>query len=154
MATTLDGGSIGEQAGGSRIGRLDLVLAIACLSILAVVALPNHRVATAETRSMETAALAASLTSAAALGHSLWRARGAPGKLDIERNGTMVRVAMVNGYPSAASLPLLLEEPETNGFSQVGASWRHGGTATCAVTYAPPRWMGNRPEISTDTSGC
>ena len=155
MAATLESTPVEERGGDeTRLGRVDVFVAIACLGALAAVALPGQREVTAETRRMETAALASSLHSAAALGHSLWRARGAPEMLEIERNGTMVRVAMLNGYPTAASLPLLLEAPETTGFSQVGGAWRHGGTAACAVSYAPPRFMGNRPEISTDTSGC
>ena len=157
MAAILEGGSIEERGGGgARLGRLDLVVAIACLGALAAVALPGQRAVTAETRRMETAALASSLRSAADLGHSLWLARGAPDTLEIERDGATVRVAMRNGYPSAASLPLLLEEPETNGFAQTGDTWRHeaGGAGKCRVTYEPARSPGAKPHITSHLEGC
>ena len=157
MAATLESTPVEERGGDeTRLGRIDVFVAIACLGALAAVALPGQREVTAETRRMETAALASSLRSAADLGHSLWLARGAPDTLEIERDGVTVRVAMKNGYPSAASLPLLLEEPETNGFAQTGDTWRHqaGGAGSCGATYEPPRSQGAKPQITPHLEGC
>jgi hypothetical protein len=145
-----------EHRGGRfRLARLDVVVAIACLGTLATVALPRQREVMAETRRTETHALVASLRSAASFGHALWIARGAPDSLAIERNGATVRIAMVNGYPSAASLPLLLEEPELAGFARTGATFRYRGAGEgCSITYVPPQRPGTAPGIDADTSGC
>lgn len=140
-----------------RIGRIDLVLVVACLGVLAAVALPRQRAVTAGTRRTETNALAASIRSAAELGHSLWRARGGPATLEVQRGAATVRVAMINGFPAPRDIALLLEEPETMAFTRDGASWRHRSLSEgqrCGVSYAPPQRVNQPPRIELEVSDC
>lgn len=126
---------------------------VACLGLLAVVAVPRQRDISAKTHRTEAMALAGSVQSAARLGHSLWRARGQPKALHVDRG----RVAMVNGYPAAADLALLLEEPEAMAFEHSNGSWQHRDVSSdrpCAVTYAPPARSGQGPLVSENLAGC
>lgn len=136
-----------------RIGRLDLVLAVACLGTLAAVAVPRQQDLTSRNRLTEVQALADSLRSSARLAHSLWQAQGEPAAITVRRG----RVHMVNGYPAAADLALLLEEPETMAFTHEGGAWRHRddrGDAFCGVGYAPPASASGSPSIRLQTAGC
>lgn len=139
--------------GRPRIGRLDLVLAVAVLGALAAVAVPRQQDLTARSRLTEVQALADSLRSAAQLGHSLWQAQGRPASIETVGG----RVRMVNGYPAAADLARLLEAPETMAFTHAGGAWRHRddrGDALCGVGYAPPAAAAGAPSVRLHTAGC
>lgn len=150
----MDQNQVMAPAAGRRIpGRLDLLVGVALLGLLAAVAIPRQRQVTADTRRTEVAALAASVRSAARFGHALWTARGGPAALSVRRG----RVAMVNGYPAAGDLARLLEEPETMAFVEDRGAWRHGGVAPglrCGVRYAPPPHAGAQPVITVTLDEC
>jgi hypothetical protein len=145
-------------AGLPRAGRtwsldgLELVAAVACLAVLAAMAIPRQLAVSAEARRAQVVALEASIRSAARFGHSLWQAAGAPEALEAGRG----RVTMVNGYPSATGLSLLLEQAEAMAFTHEGGAWRHrdGGAERCAVLYAPPARRGAAPSVEVDVGGC
>lgn len=128
----------------------DLAVAAACLVGLAMIALPRDWHSTTAVRRAEVAALAGSLASAAALGHSLWLADGAPATLELPR-GT---VRIVNGYPAESDLPRLLEPAETLAFVQEGSRWAHRDAHDCAVRYAPPARRGGTAAVASETEGC
>jgi hypothetical protein len=108
---------------------------------------------TAETRRTEVTALAASVRSAARFGHSLWLAQGGGTALAVRRG----RIHIVNGYPAAGDLALLLEEPETMAFVGEKGLWRHGGVPPgreCHIRYAPPSHSGAQPQIDVALDDC
>jgi type II secretory pathway pseudopilin PulG len=136
-----------------RFGRVDLVVAVTCLCLLAVVAVPRHLDISAANRRTEVRALAAGIESAAELGHSLWSARGQPSRIAIA--GTPV--AVINGYPSPADLARLLEEAESTAFAFANGTWQHRertAARPCGVTYAPPARGGEKPLIRAHFAGC
>ena len=129
------------------------MLAVACLGLLAALAVPRQRDLTTETRRTEVIALAGSVHSAAHFGHALWRANGGHAVLNVQRG----RIAVVNGYPAAAELARLLEEPETMAFTQANGEWHHRGLETgrrCGVRYAPPPRSGGQPTIEIRLEDC
>ncbi len=148
-------GSQGADQPASRagIGRIDLVLVVTCLGAMAAVAVPRQRDVTAQARRTESMALAQSISSAARFGHSLWQAGGGPDVLQAGRGP----IAIVNGYPAADDLPLLLEEPETMAFDHAGGAWQHRGLPRdrrCGVSYAPPAQPDEAPVVRLNVAGC
>lgn len=135
------------------ISRLDVAVLIAVLGTAAVVAVPRHaRIATDQRRAQVTALTRAAQT-AAQLAHSRWLAAKEPPTIE----GARGVVAMTNGYPSTATLPLMLAEAETLTFRYDGGIWRHaslGADTSCGVSYQPPAVPGQNPAISALTSGC
>jgi len=138
---------------GQMISRLDVAIVIAVLCAGAVVAVPRHAGIATEARLAQVTALARSATTAAELGHSRWLAENRPPTID----GTRGVVAMTYGYPSAATLPLMLGDAETATFTYADGLWRHaslGASKSCGVAYQPPATAGQNPSISPQTSGC
>ncbi len=134
-------------------GRVDLVVAIACLGALAAMAIPRQQELSREARRAELEALAQGLRSAARFGHALWLSQGGPAALALPRG----RVAIIHGYPAPGDLALLLEVPETMGFVQAGGHWQHDGvdgTRRCGVDYVPPVAAGAAPVVATRFDGC
>jgi MSHA pilin protein MshA len=143
------------------VRRLDVALLIACLGAGAVVAVPRHSRYATEARVAEVNALSRASASAVQLAHTRWLAAGQPATID----GARGLVAMTQGYPSTATLPLMLAAAETAAFSYEDGVWRHRGprTATlprsgiaqrCGVHYQPPAVAGQDPALAADTSGC
>lgn len=135
------------------ISRLDAAILIACLGAGAVVAVPRHLQFSTQTRVAEVAALARGARTAAELAHSRWRAADRPATI----TGARGVVAITHGYPSAATLSLMLADAETAAFLYEGGVWRHAGLRAhrpCGVTYQPPAAAGLSPIISDYTSGC
>jgi hypothetical protein len=135
------------------VGRgLDLVIACAVVGLLVVLAIPAQRTVTSETRAAEVRALAASIGGAAAFAHSIWQSQGAPPEIVVKRG----RVQLVNGYPTATTVSLLLEESELMAFrpQQGGLQHRSATGGGCAVQYRPSPRRGERPVVSVQTTGC
>lgn len=135
------------------ISRLDIAILIACLGAVAVVAVPRHVQIATDVRLAEVTALARAATTAAQLGHSRWLAANQPPTID----GSRGMVAMTYGYPSVATLPLMLAVAETANFSYEGGVWRASSLdadRACGVSYQPPVAAGQNPAISTHLSGC
>lgn len=135
------------------ISRVDVLILIACLGAGTVVAVPRHARLTADSRIDEVTALTRSATMAAQLAHARWLAAGEPPILD----GPRGVVAMTYGYPSAATLPLMLADAETSTFVYAAGVWQHGslrGSRPCGVAYSPPAAPGQNPAINARTSGC
>ena len=135
------------------ITRLDVAVLIAALCAGAVVAVPRHVEMATDVRLAEVIALTRAATTAAQLGHSRWLAANQPPTID----GARGVVAMTYGYPSVATLPLMLAEVETASFIYDDGLWRHAGLGAdrpCGVSYQPPAAPGQNPAISPQTSGC
>ncbi|MEZ5564330.1 MAG: hypothetical protein R3F24_01905 [Gammaproteobacteria bacterium] len=135
------------------ISRIDIAILIACLGAGAVVAVPRHQMFARETRAAEVSALSFGAATAAQLAHTRWLAAGQPATID----GTRGVVAMVNGFPSPATLPLMLTESETLAFAYDSGVWRQravGVDQPCGVAYQPPPAPDQNPDIQARTSGC
>ncbi len=135
------------------ISRVDVLIAIACLGAGAVVAVPRHARLASEVRLDEVEALALGAGTAADLAHARWLAASQPPVID----GTRGTVAMNHGYPSPATLPLLLAAAETSAFVYADGAWQHRGVApgrACGVAYRPPAAPGQSPVITTRIRGC
>ena len=142
-----------HSGGRPGIGWLDLVVVVACVGALAGMAIPHQQEMGGVARRTEVSALAASVRSAARLGHSLWQAQGGGASLNAARG----RVRVLNGYPVPEDLGLLLEEPEEMAFRHSRGRWQHRDLALghpCGVTYAAPPRAGAEPEVSLQVSGC
>jgi hypothetical protein len=135
------------------ISRLDVAILIGCLGAGVVVAVPRHAQISTEGRVAQVAALARGASTSAELAHSRWLAANRPPTIA----GARGVVAITHGYPSAATLSLMLVDAETAAFRYEGGVWRHAGLpagAHCGVSYQPPAAAGQLPVISDHTSGC
>jgi hypothetical protein len=134
------------------VSRLDVAILIACLAAGTVVAVPRHVRLAADTRVDEVESLARSASLAAQLAHARWLAGNEPPTIE----GVRGLVAMNHGYPSSATLPLMLADAETNTFIYADGMWRHraAGEAACGVAYSPPAAPGQNPAITPLTGGC
>lgn len=135
------------------IGRLDVAILIACLGTAGVVAVPRHARIAQEARLAEVTALASAASTSAELAHSRWLAAARPQTI----TGRRGLVAITHGYPSAASLSLMLAEAETAAFVNDGGVWRHAGLpagSACGVAYQPPTVEAQPPTIISYTADC
>jgi type II secretory pathway pseudopilin PulG len=135
------------------IRRFDVLVLIACLGLATAVAVPRHVRLAEEARVAEVTALTRSASTAAQLAHSRWLAASQPPVID----GLRGVVAMTYGYPSAATLPLMLGDAELTTFTYRSGLWRHGDVradSECGVSYSPPAAPGQNPSITPQTSGC
>lgn len=130
---------------------MDVALLIACLGIGTGLAIPRQARIASDVRRAEVESLARSASTAADLAHARWLAADHPATVP----GVRGAVALVQGYPSPASLPLLFAEAELGAFTYSGGTWQHREAgADCAVRYAPPSDPDGVPAIQADTSGC
>lgn len=144
---------VSVSVGPIRLGRIEAVVALTCLGLLSVAAVPRYVDLAAANRRTEVRALAASLASAADLGHSLWLGDGGAGQVAIAG----APVGIINGYPSAADLARLLDADGSPAFRFVNGSWSHrerSATGECGVTYTVPSALGEQPGISLQLDGC
>jgi MSHA pilin protein MshA len=130
---------------------IELVVVIALLGILAAFAIPRFASLEKEARSAVTLGLSGSVRSAAAMAHGLNLATGAA-SVDMEGNA----IAIVNGYPSAATIEDTLAD--STGFTvavagTVATFTKTGTTAGCTVTYAEATATAP-PAIAATTTGC
>lgn len=135
------------------IRRFDALVLIACLGAGTFMAVPRHVRLASDSRLDEVTALTRSTMMAAQLAHARWLATNQPPTID----GPRGVVAMTYGYPSTATLPLMLAEAETASFVYSDGMWRHrrpGGDQPCGVAYTPPAAPGQNPAITPQTSGC
>ena len=130
-----------------------MVILVACFSVLAAVAIPRQFDLATEFRRAETASLAGSVSSAVLLANAFWEASKQPEVLQLSRGD----VAMINGFPSAATVAWTLESSETSAFTFSGGRWQHRDTPfgePCGVTYEPPAALGEVPRITVEQTGC
>ena len=142
-----------NRRSGSRIARIDVVILVACFSVLATVAIPRQFELATEFRRADTASLAGSVNSAVLLANAFWVAAEQPQVLQLTRGD----VAMINGFPSAATVAWTLESSETAAFKFAGGRWQHRDTPfgePCGVTYEPPAALGEQPRIIVEQDGC
>ena len=135
------------------IGRLDVAILIGCLGAGLVVAVPRHAQIGTQARVAEVAALASAASTSAELAHSRWLAAARPQTI----TGRRGLIAMTHGYPSAATLSLMLAEAETAAFVSDGGTWRHAGLpagSACGVAYLPPAADAQPPKIISYTDDC
>jgi len=132
------------------LSRVDIAVLFCCFLVLAGVAVPRHLSLVADTRRAELYAMAASVGNAAEIAHGLWLARQQPATLELAGGD----VAMVNGFPSAATVDGALEAPIGKAFVFRHGTWSLRGAADCAVEYRPPQSPGAPPSIVTVERGC
>lgn len=135
------------------ISRVDVLILIACLGAGTFVAVPRHVRLATEVRQDEVTALTRSATTAAQLAHARGLAESQPPTID----GPRGVVAMTYGYPSTATLPLMLAEAEMATFAYSGGVWHHRSLRAgrpCGAAYSPPAAPGQNPAINPRTSGC
>lgn len=138
---------------GVSLSRVDIAVLVACLSVLAVVAVPRQLAMSEVVRETDNQALAASLVSATRLANVVWAASNRPPVLRLAGGD----VAMVNGYPSAATVFRSLEAPENSAFHFDAGQWRHRHApdpAACGVVYQPPVNGHDQPTIEVLDAGC
>jgi len=125
---------------------IELVVVITILGILAAFAIPRFAGIDTEARTAARDALACGLSA----GHTLAHARGlAPGRQST--SGTMEgqAIAIVNGYPSLASIDNTLGDLTGFGYDPVtGIFTKTGAAATCTVTYAEATGPNLAPTIT------
>jgi MSHA pilin protein MshA len=138
---------------------IELVVVITILGILAAFAVPRFASLEGEARLAATQSLAGSIRSGASLAHALWLAEG-PSDPDVVMEGQTI--AIVNGYPDAASIDDTLVEyagfaltwtASTATFTKQNAA----GTSTitdCSVTYTQPAAANQPPTVAAMTTGC
>jgi len=134
-------------------GRLDIAILIGCLGVGAVVAVPRHARISTEVRVADVKALARGAAMSAELAHVRWLAADQPQTIA----GVRGAVAMTHGYPSAATLSLMLGDAETAAFRYEDGVWRHASApagAACGVSYQPPAAPGQSAVITDQTTGC
>ncbi len=133
--------------------RLDVAVLLAALVLAGMIAVPRHVNLARDARQAEVGVLLENISGAAELAHSMWVASGEPAAMP----GTRGMVAMVNGYPSVATLPLMLETPEAASFDYLRGRWQHLEVAEnreCGVRYTPPAALGELPTIEAALDGC
>jgi hypothetical protein len=130
---------------------VDIAILTACFSVLAMVAVPRHLGLVSQQRAADAKALASGVAGATALANAMWKASRMPPALRLSGGD----VAVVNGYPSAATVFRALEPAEAAGFSFDAGRWRHreAGSA-CGVDYLPPVRSGAPPSIRLLDEGC
>lgn len=131
---------------------IELVVVITILGILAAFAVPRFASLETEARSAATQALAGSLRSSAALSHALWLAQSQPGSVSME--GAPVPIAMINGYPSLATIDDTLSD--SSGFTYddtTGVFTKTGASGACNVTYTEAPANG-APTVAPNVGGC
>lgn len=132
---------------------MDVAILIGCLGMGVVVAVPRHAQISTQARVAEVTALARGASTAAELAHARWLAADQPPTIA----GARGAVAITHGYPSAATLSLMLTDAETASFLHESGVWRHAGLRAdrpCGISYQPPAAAGQLPIISAVTSGC
>jgi MSHA pilin protein MshA len=114
---------------------IELVVVIVILGILAAFAVPKFMGLEAQARTSTVNSMAGSMKSAATMAYGVWLASGVGGN-SVTINGTPIALAF--GYPTAASIPLLIQD--TTGFTIVTNTWTKTGAttpATCKIVYTP-----------------
>lgn len=135
----------------SGLSRVDVAVLAACFSVLAMVAVPRHLGLSAGARGDEVRALARGVGSAAALANAYWHARHQPAALSLAGGDA----AVVNGYPSAATVQRALEPAEWTQFDFAAGRWQHrDAPGPCGVVYQPPPQPGQPPLVRVIADGC
>ena len=131
----------------------DLIILVACVALVAVVALPRHVLIDRSTKQQAVSMLAASVRSSTDLAHALWEQQGQPSAVELHQGP----VAMVNGYPSLGSLPLVISNPEARHFGYAAGRWQHldvNPSAPCGVEYQSPLKPEEPASITMHLDGC
>jgi MSHA pilin protein MshA len=139
---------------------IELIVVIVILGILAATALPRFADLGADARIASVKAARGSLAATSAMVHGAFLVRNAPTTVDLEGH----TVAIVNGYPSAATVATgagitAVDYDITATATTVKISPRSVGATvhtagTCSVVYTQAASAGTAPDITTTTSAC
>jgi len=125
---------------------IELVVVITILGILAAFAIPRFAGLRTEARTAARDELACRVRAGAALSHALWLAQGSQ-SASVTMEGQAI--AIVNGYPSLASIDNTLGDLTGFGYDPVtGIFTKTGAAATCTVTYAEATGPNLAPTIT------
>lgn len=133
--------------------RVDVVIMLTCVAMLGAIAVPRLSSVSHENRYHQAVILSNSVENAAKQANAHWRANGKPSELQL--NGGVVD--MVNGYPSAATLSVLVDDDELSPFDFNDGSWQHAAVSRrqlCGVSYWPPAQSGYFPVIRSHLNDC
>lgn len=146
-----------RQTNQSGFTLIELIIVIVILGILAVTAAPKYIDLAEDAELAVFENLGATLLSAAKLAHLKQIAQGKGPDESIEVNGETI--AMLNGYPTDASIGLLIDmegftyQPSTGWFI-----WDASGSNTCRHDYNYAGWSGNptddKPYVVVTRTGC
>ena len=135
------------------VSRVDIVVLLTCLSTLATVAVPRYMSSVQEIRRADGLALAQNIESSVQSAHLLWQARGRPAVLSTDQG----EVSIVNGYPSRATVAVVMDHAEIMAFNFSAGAWQHHDVSVeqrCGASYWPPAAPGTEPRIQVNQSGC
>ena len=132
------------------MGRVDLAIVIACFGLVLGLALPSQSELAHDARRQAVHALARNTDTALELTRRRWEEAGRPVTVD----GAQGPVAVVNGAPSVATLPLIVTPAESAGFSYDNGHWTLDGVKDCSLSYAPPARDGQDPLLTVTIYGC
>ncbi|HXR89397.1 MAG TPA: prepilin-type N-terminal cleavage/methylation domain-containing protein [Steroidobacteraceae bacterium] len=116
--------------------RIELVVVIVILGILAAVALPKFMGLEDQARIAALNGMTGSIRSAANMAHGVWLANGNTGTITVDG----ASITMVNGYPNAAGIQSLTQDSTGFGITRSGTTATFTPNdartpATCNVVY-------------------
>src|SRR5262249_24748940 len=137
---------------------IELVVVIVILGILAAFAVPRFMRLEDKARVATLTSMQGTLLSAANMAYGVWEATGTGGNT-VTIPGVAAGKAVVNGYPTTASIQNMLQQPPAQaGFTVNGGVWRVTSAVTpanCTLTYTNSAAAGTPPTVViTNTAGC
>lgn len=135
---------------------IELIVVIVILGIMSAVAVPQFVNLQSDARASVMAGVEGSVRSAATLVYSKSLINGSEsGTSTVSVNGTSV--ATENGYPTTASIGLVVDLTGTNGdVTEAAGTFTYTGQAGCTVVYADSLGAGQAPVVTNnaDASSC
>jgi MSHA pilin protein MshA len=128
---------------------IELVVVIVILGILAAFAVPRFMGLENKARAATLKSMQGTLMSAANMAYGVWEAQGTGGNnVTLPGVGT---IAVVNGFPTTATIVQLLQQNPPPGFTIAGGTWSVTSAvtpATCELTYANSAAPGTPPVVT------
>ena len=134
---------------------VELIVVISILGILAAVALPKFIDFSGDARRAVLDGIQGSAASAATMAYGKAAASGTI-DLNASPGGTLTingsSISFVFGYPSSASINLLLQDSGGATFTAATGTWSL--RTNCTVTYVQPTAAGGNPTFTRVVTGC
>ena len=134
---------------------IELIVVITILGILAAVALPKFIDFSGDARKAVLDGIQGSAASAATMAYGKAAASGTV-DMNASPGGTLTingsSISFVFGYPSSASINLLLQDSGGATFTAATGTWSL--RTNCTVTYVQPTAAGGNPTFTRVVTGC